>query len=643
MSMRKRFFSLLLMMGVILVFVGSSVAKETPKYIVSQIPADLRQNVNAVFWQNNRTFQIHAKNRTTVKVSRVVTIFNENAKHFATAVVQYDKQSKVTSFKGTIYDAHGFVLKKIKPSEIYDQSAYDGEETLFSDDRVKYMNLTNGNYPYTVEYEYEVETRYLFVIFPFTPLHGEKTSCIKAEYKVIYANELKPNFKTENIKTSPVFESTGGGIESVTWQFNNIKTSSREPYDFYSQSQPIVWAAPTQFEHSGYEGRLDSWTNFGLWMKSLNFGRDNLPAATAKKLKSITDQFDTPIEKVMATYEFLQGKTRYVSIQLGIGGYQPFDAASVDRLGYGDCKALSNYMVSLLASIGIRSHYTLIMSSTDERDLDVSFPSSQFNHVVVCVPLATDTVWLECTSQKNPFGYMGSSTANRKALAITETGAAPVRTPVYSEKQNVQKRNANVVLDIQGNGKAEVVTTYSGLMYEYAAAAAFGSVEEQKKWLQLSTDIPVFDLNSFRVAIKKERVPSVTASMNLTLNKLATVTGKRLFLQPNLMNRETNIPAKVESRKSKVILRNTFSQFDSISYSVPEQIYPEFLPEPIKIESRFGTYEATFKLDQGKVVYIRKFVRRNGEFPAESYAELIDFYKNVSRADNTKLIFLNKT
>jgi hypothetical protein len=67
------------------------------------------------------------------------------------------------------------------------------------------------------------------------------------------------------------------------------------------------------------------------------------------------------------------------------------------------------------------------------------------------------------------------------------------------------------------------------------------------------------------------------------------------------------------------------------------------LPEPIKIESRFGSYEAAFRLDQGKVVYTRKFVRKRGEFPAETYPELIDFYKNVAKADNTKLIFLNKT
>ncbi len=38
----------------------------------------------------------------------------------------------------------------------------------------------------------------------------------------------------------------------------------------------------------------------------------------------------------------MQGKTHYISIQVGIGGYQPFLASDVDRLNYGDCKALVN-------------------------------------------------------------------------------------------------------------------------------------------------------------------------------------------------------------------------------------------------------------------------------------------------------------
>jgi hypothetical protein len=131
--------------------------------------------------------------------------------------------------------------------------------------------------------------------------------------------------------------------------------------------------------------------------------------------------------------------------------------------------------------------------------------------------------------------------------------------------------------------------------------------------------------------------------MDLLLNRYSSVSGKRLFLTPNLMNRSTFIPEKLESRKHKVNRTLPYIDIDSIQFSIPEVLYPEFIPQPIKINSRYGDYESEVKFDQGKLLYIRKIKMNSGEFPAESYNELIDFYKSINKADNLKLVFLNKT
>ncbi len=93
---------------------------------------------------------------------------------------------------------------------------------------------------------------------------------------------------------------------------------------------------------------METWDNFGKWIQALNSGRQELPPATKAKIKELTAKAKTDEEKVKILYEYLQSKTRYVSIQLGIGGQQPFEASVVDQFGYGDCKALSNYMVAML-------------------------------------------------------------------------------------------------------------------------------------------------------------------------------------------------------------------------------------------------------------------------------------------------------
>jgi hypothetical protein len=131
--------------------------------------------------------------------------------------------------------------------------------------------------------------------------------------------------------------------------------------------------------------------------------------------------------------------------------------------------------------------------------------------------------------------------------------------------------------------------------------------------------------------------------VDLDLRRFATVSGKRIFVTPNLMNRWTYIPEKLDTRRNPVVTRLAYTDIDTIRYRLPEGIYPEFMPQPIKITSRFGEYEATFTLDQDNLIYIRKLKMNKGEFPAESYNELVEFYRNLNKADNTKMVFLSKT
>ncbi|HMI64452.1 MAG TPA: DUF3857 domain-containing transglutaminase family protein [Cyclobacteriaceae bacterium] len=639
------------MRNLIIVFFCSSLhitLAGDPKYPVSAIPEELKADMNAVIREEQLVFKILSKSKAAEYVHKVITIFNQKGKLHAAEVVGYDKLSKIKNIGGSVYDAAGKLIKKLKNSEIVDQSAFDGF-SLYSDNRLKHFDLSQGTYPYTVEIEYEIEYKYLFHVPGFFVLPGGRVSSQHASYSLQYPAELtglEPHYALININEKPKREKTKDGFESLSWTFENVKPIEAEPLGPAERDlMPQIMAAPSEFEYDGYVGVMNSWEQFGQWIGALNSGRNNLSQETKKKMKQITENLKTPEEKIKAIYEYLQNKTRYVSVQLGIGGFQPFEAAVVDEMGYGDCKALSNYMVSMLDAVGIKANYTLIRAGKDALKMNVNFPSSQFNHAVVFVPNHADTIWLECTSQTNPFGYMGTFTGDRRALAITDHGAKIVMTPKYSAEQNVQSRTAEVVVDVKGNARAKIKTTYSGLQYENGNLNFIlnDQYDEQKKWIEKTTAIPSFDLNSFTMTTRNERIPSAKVNLDLTLNRLATVSGKRLFLMPNLMNRSTFLPEKVENRKSNVIRKVAYTDLDTIRFHVPEELYPEFLPEPVKVKSRFGGYEASFKLDQGSVVYMRKIIMNKGEFPPESYNELIEFYKSINKADNIKLVFLNKT
>ena len=630
--------------AIAMLLTAASWAKDDPKYSVLEIPEELKKDVNLIFRDNKKVISIFAKNRMTLYHYQAITILNEKGKRYAEEVIGYNKLSKVSFFRGTAYDALGYPIKKLKTSEIYDQSAFDGF-SLYSDYRLKAADLSQVAYPYTVEFEYEIEYKYLYGIEGMVLIPNEKISVQQASYRLNYLPDLAPRYRLRNIALEPVKE-TVDGMESLVWTFKNLKPIKFEPLGPSTEDLiPEIYAAPSKFEYEGYAGDMTSWESYGQWEITLNQGRDNLPEPTKQKVKELTQNLNSVEDKARVLYEFMQSKTRYVSIQLGIGGLQPFEASLVDQVGYGDCKALSNYMVALLKEAGIKSYYSTIKAGDFEYDLMLDFPSHQGNHVVVAVPNDQDTIWLECTSQTKAFGYAGMFTGDRKSFMLTENGGIWANTPRYTAETNVKSRTADVFVDLAGNAKAKIKTSYSGLQYENSGLdqAVTLQNDQQKKWIQEHVDIPAFDIDRFSMKNIKSRNPVAVIDLDLTLNRYASVSGKRIFLVPNLMNRSTFVPEKVESRKTKVVKRIAFTDHDTIRYHLPEGIYPEFLPEPVKINSRFGEYEANFKVDGEGLIYIRKMSMKKGEFPPESYTELIDFYRGVSKADNTKLVFMSKT
>jgi transglutaminase-like putative cysteine protease len=632
--------------GLLIVIITRTMAMAHPDvhYPVSEIPEELKADVNAVIRDNQITFSIHSKSKASLQARFVVTILNGNGSSFATLTLGYDRLTRISSLNAVAYDAGGNVIRRLKPGDINDFAAFDGF-SLYSDDRLKSVNMKQSNYPYTVEFAYEIDYKYLYGIPGFV-ISNDERSLQHATYQLIFPSDLAPRYRVQNWTSDPIKEKLKDGSEKITWTFENIRPIALEPHGpLEAELTPRIMAAPTVFEYDGYLGDMSSWKEYGKWQIQLNKDRDVLPEPLKAKVKELTSNLSTVEEKARVLYSYLQSKTRYVNIAEGIGGLQPFPATTVEEKGYGDCKALSNYMVSILKEAGIKGYYTKIRAGDDEPEIIREFPSHQTNHIIVAVPNGKDTLWMECTSQTTAFGYMGTFTGDRTAIMVTEEGGKLVRTPAYSTEQNRQYRTADVSIDATGAARAKVRTIYTGTQTENGGLSGVqdSKYEEQKKWVQSNIDIPNFNIGSFSIVGIKSRIPTTVVRLNLDLIRYASVSGKRLFVTPNLMNRNTYVPEKVADRKTEVVRRNGYIDLDTINVVLPEALYPEFIPPGVKLNSRFGEFEATYAFEEGKIVYIRKLKMLKGRFPKESYNEFIDFMKGVNKSDNIKLVLLNKT
>ncbi|RLD48258.1 MAG: hypothetical protein DRI94_12800, partial [Bacteroidetes bacterium] len=415
------------------------------KFAVSLIPDSLKKHADAVIRYSKTDLIIKNSEDARYKIKKIVTILNKSGENHAYITAPYGKLRKFVSLKGKYYDKDGYLVDVVEKKDIKDISNYEG---LYSDSRLKYVEKPALNPPYTVEYEIELQFNGILSFPDWHPVNAYNLAVEKAVLNIIQSSDYQYKIKEINFGKNETSEVTVRNSQN-SWTVENLKPVLHEPYNYSILNiVPSVLIAPVNFKLEGYEGKTDTWQNFGKWIYKLNNGRDQLPEETVSEIKNLIKGIPDDKSKAKAIYEYMQNKTRYVSIQLGIGGWQPFEASVTDANGYGDCKALTYYTKSLLNVAGIKSYYTIINAGRNASPLVKDFPSPQFNHVILCVPSEKDTVWLECTSQKKPFGYLGDFTDDRNALLITQAGGKLVHTTSYSEEINTQIRTAKIKLSV---------------------------------------------------------------------------------------------------------------------------------------------------------------------------------------------------
>jgi hypothetical protein len=415
-------------------------------YDTSNIPSRLLENANAVIRDSEKIFRLESPDRATLTERYAITILNRNGSSYADFNEVYGTFSRIGKLRATLYDSHGRIIDKIRPDDFEDYSIASGY-TLYDDSRRIHYNPLGYSYPYTIEYSFKVDYNGLLDIPDWSPVPGFGISTEKSSYAIHVAAGLHIKYLELNLDFKVRINEPEGYTEYL-WQAADLQAIEPEPYSPPAQEYiPMVLAAPVEFEMDGYAGTMGSWEEFGAWQAKLLEGRNELPEETVRKIHDLTSGMDDKREITREVYKYLQSRTRYISIQEGIGGWQPFPAETVDRLGYGDCKALANYCRSLLAAAGIESFYTKVRAGRYETGLRREFVSNQSNHIILCVPLDQDTIWLECTNQKNPPGYIGHFTDNRNAMIITGEGGAIVRTRRYEQAENCQYRSATVNLN----------------------------------------------------------------------------------------------------------------------------------------------------------------------------------------------------
>jgi transglutaminase-like putative cysteine protease len=607
------------------------------KYPFADIPKSLLKDAKAVIRDEEIVVEVRSNSKLVQKVRYAITILNKNGARNANFVEGYNKNIKISNIRAQLYDASGNEIKKKGGFEILDY-AMISDFSIYEENRLKGIDPGQYDYPFTIEYSYE-ETFSDVIYYPdWNPVRDYNISIENSRFTLIVANDANCRYYEKNL-TSKAKIVNSAESKTYSWELAIQPALLDENLSpALSDYTPAVLIAPSKVKVEGYEGNFETWTGFGLWINQLNQDRNNLSPETKAKLKKMTEGITDDRTKIKTLYEYMQNKTRYVSIQVGIGGFQPFDAETVDRLSYGDCKALSNYMKSLLDAVGISARYTLINSGEDNPSIQADFPSTQFNHVILCVPMKNDTVWLECTSQRKPFNYLGISTCDREALVMEPDGGKLVHTPVLKPEEHLESRKVDVTLDNTGSGFAYVKSKYSGATYDNYVSILMSDQTDRKKMVTRRIHVPNFELDNFNIAETKSELPYVTENLNLTINSYCTKVGEKMMLCLNMMNKLSESPFQAATRKTDVSIKWPIFEIDTVTYTLPQGYSMEKIPSKVSIQSDFGKYTTTVTKSGSDIQYVRTFMVNKGEYPVDRYDEIVTFFDKIVTADENKVM-----
>ena len=612
------------------------------EYAISKIPPALLKNANVVKRSEEERFELKNPAEAYYTYKYVLTILNENGDKYAGFYVPYDKYSEIRNIEGMLYDASGKEIKKLKNKDIHDQSAVD-DGSLMEDNRIKFHNFYCKVYPYTIEYMVEIKFNETMFYPTWFPRENEFISVQESSFVFVCADNYDFRYKASHYEGEPIVQHEKEK-KIYTWTVKDLPAIKDQPFSpYFNELTTCILFGPTEFEIQGYKGNMKSWQDFGKFTYALKVGRDELPPEVKQSVHQLIDGVTDPNEKIRNLYEYLQKNTRYISVQLGIGGWQPYDAKYVATKGYGDCKALSNYMYSLLKEAGIRSIYTLIIAGRHEKEIETDFPSAQFTHVILCVPLAKDTVWLECTSQTLPAGYLSGFTADRYALLIDENGGTLVRTPKYGIKENLQIRRIKAMVDEDGTLQTKVYSRYCGMQQDELHGMIHAlSKDKVKEYLHEELDFATYEVNQFDYKENKSSLPEIDESLDITVSNYASITGKRFFVTPDIMTRSSLRLKLDEERKYDLDFRFEYNDIDSVEIDIPSGYELEAIPQDITVTSKFGKYSSFVKLKDNRIYYYRNMEHYSGRFPATDYPELVKFYDAAYKADRAKVVLVKK-
>jgi hypothetical protein len=587
----------------------------------------------AVVLLSETTYTVAPDGKAVEHVREVVKVLRQQGRQDATPHVFFDKDSKIVSFHVWAIDPQGHPMA-VKDDAMMETTP-DSDGQLYEDIHIRFVNPPGADPGGVVAWEYEQRER---------PYIAETTWEFQDDLPHIKQSFLLrlPQGFSQASSWAHHAALAGRDIEhgATLWQMDNTAAVDLESVPLAPAEDAIAARMTVHYWGAGLaEPREDSWQGIGEWYDDLSHSQLAAdPAITAMAAELTAGKTDF-FEKASALGTFVQQKTRYFSIELGVGGYKPHSAAEVFSKRYGDCKDKATLLVSMLSTVGI--HADLLMVDTNRGTVDASAPSLEGNHMIVAIEVpagyespklhslftapngkryfAFDPTWFE-----TPFGQIEDNLQGSTALLVEGAQSGAIVLPVMPPGLNKITRAASFDLAASGALHGSVTDTRFGDVAEDRRIVfTHDDAKDQQKYLDgtVSRDFAAATLTDVKVENAADPRLPLTLSYAVAVPEFATSMGPLLLVRPRVLG---SFGPEVDSKPRQVAidLGETFDGSDSFTIRLPPGYTVDDLPVPVKLDTGFASYESSTEVRDGALVFHRHYIVRQLTLPASRYGEV---------------------
>jgi len=574
-----------------------------------------------------KTDVIFTKNHIEKKHRYKILINNPEGEKYNNIEIIYSRLVKVTGIEATLKTIDGTPIKKLKKEDIKDRM-YFSDITFYDDFMVKEFSLTTNKYPYILDYSYLESSNQFLDIEYWIPVINESIPLLNGELNITVPKSEK--IFTQNSETCHLSTDTTANEITYHWKASYLSKKVNKSLAVHpTEYLPWVRVVPENFRFE-IAGSLKSWEDFGNWEYNILKNKNKLPDFETNKVNEIVSGLTDEKEKIRKLFHYLQDNTRYVAISVETGGLIPYPAGYVAENKYGDCKALANYFKSILETCGIKAYYTDIYAGNKIKCINNNFPSQQFNHVILTIPVKNDTLWVDCTSDY-ALGYTGTFIQGRKAFFIDNNNSHLISTKKL-EAENVKE---NRVIFIKESAQSGAEINYNSILrgekYEMIYSINKNCNPKDKTEIFRNYFIRNSEnLLTYQISSPDRDSDFVDLKYKTTCKNIYRKYGDDYVVSPVPIADSYDFDSQI---KQKIQFDFPVFRTDTQYIEINENFKILQVPEKITIRSDFGNYEFGFILNDNKIVVTKTYHIKAGVYTEDQCNDIYSFLKSISEKD----------